>query len=276
MNGSRRPAPGPDPGAGLPAGRRRARRMPRKTKGMRIGSPALRPTSCLACAARGSTEWCELPEDDLRLLSQSKVSNVYRPGQVVFYQGQPCLGLHCIESGTVALRKTDAQGASVIARLFHAGQTLGYLAYFARRPYTGTAEAVTECRICFIDKAAVRAIVSRNPGVAQRFLGRIADNLSEAEDARLAVSTMPLRARLAELLVSVRERFGAAGEDGTITLRLPLSRQDIAAMLGARPESLSRAIRELSGAGVAVFDGRDVTIPDLDALIDEVEQAGGV
>jgi len=243
---------------------------------MRVGAQPLRPTSCLACEARGTTEWCDLPEDDVRLLSQSKVTNVYRPGQVVFYQGQPCLGLHCIESGTVALRKTDAQGSSVIARLFHAGQTLGYLAYFARRPYTGTAEAVTECRICFIDKAAVRTIVSRNPGVAQRFLGRIADNLSEAEDARLAASTMPLRARLAELLVSVRERFGAAGEDGTITLTLPLSRQDIAAMLGARPESLSRAIRELSDAGVAVFRGRDVTIPDLDALIDEVEQAGGV
>jgi hypothetical protein len=47
-------------------------------------------------------------------------------------------------------------------------------------------------------------------------------------------------------------------------------------MLGARPESLSRAIRELSDAGVAVFEGRDVMIPDLDALIDEVEQAGGV
>jgi CRP/FNR family transcriptional regulator len=159
----------------------------------------------------------------------------------------------------------------VIARLFHAGQTLGYLAYFAGRPYTGTAEAVTECRICFIDKAAVRTIVSRRPGVAQRFLGRIADNLSEAEDARLSASALPLRARLAELLLSVRERFGTAADDGTIALTLPLSRQDIAAMLGARPETLSRAIRELTEAGIAVFDGREVRIPDLDALIDEVE-----
>lgn len=249
--------------------------MPRIDKDVRPRALPARPTSCLACEGRATTEWCDLPDDELRLISQSKVTNLYRPGQVIFYQGQPCLGLHCIESGTVALRKTDAAGGSVIARLFHDGQTLGYLAYFAGRPYTGTAEAVTPCRICFIDKAVVRALLSRHPSVAQRFLGRIADNLSEAEDNRLSVSTLPLRARLAELLLSVRDRFGTAASDGTISLTLPLARRDIAAMLGARPETLSRAIRELTDAGIAVFEGREVRIPDLDALIDEVEQAGG-
>lgn len=249
--------------------------MPRKEKAPRSRPLPARPTACLTCEGRPTTEWCDLPDDELRRISQAKVTNLYQPGQVIFYQGQPCLGLHCIESGTVALRKTDAAGGSVIARLFHGGQTLGYLAYFADRPYTGTAEAITPCRICFIDKAVVRALVARHPEVAQRFLGRIADNLSEAEDARLSASTLPLRARLAELLLAVRERFGTAAADGTISLTLPLARQDIAAMLGARPETLSRVIRELTEAGIARFEGREVRIPDLDALIDEIEQAGG-
>jgi CRP-like cAMP-binding protein len=233
--------------------------------------PYPRASNCFSCPVRGLTEWADLAEDDLRQLNQARISNTYELGQTIFYQGNPCLGIHCLESGLVALRKTDARGNSVIARLFHEGQTMGYLAYFGGRGYTGTAEALTSCRVCFIDRAAVRAILERNPAVGHRFLGRIADNLQEAEDKRLQAVGLPLRAQVSHLLLVLKDRFATVAEDGSLTLDLPLARRDVAAMLGARPESLSRAIRQLSDAGVARFEGRRVTIPDLDALIDEVE-----
>lgn len=235
------------------------------------GKPLPARPNCLACALRSGTEWGELGDEDVRLLHQSKVSNVFEPGQVIFYQGHPCLGIHCLEDGLVALRKTDVHGNTVIARLFHAGQTLGYLAYFAGRGYSGTAEALTRCRVCFVERAAVRTLLERCPAVGHRFLGRIADNLEEAEDKRLSALALPLRAQVAHLLLTLKDRFASASEDGTLTLELPLSRRDIAAMLGARPESLSRAVRQLEDEGIARFSGRTVTIPDLDALIDEIE-----
>ena len=242
-------------------------------RGSRV--PPSRVLSCFTCPGRGSTEWSDLPEAELRLLNQSKVANTYEPGQVIFYQGNPCLGLHCLESGTVALRKVDRSGNSYIARLFHEGQTLGYLAYFARRGYTGTAEALTRCRVCFIDKGVVRALLEREPTLGHRFLGRIADNLQEAEDGRLAALALPLRAQLAHLLLTLKDRYATVADDGVMTVDLPLSRRDIAALLGVRPESLSRAVRALDDAGIARFDGRRVTVPDLDALIDELETAEG-
>lgn len=239
----------------------------------RTRSPLPRATSCFSCTSRDGTEWCDLGEDELRLLNQAKVANVYEPGQVVFYQGNPCLGIHCLESGTIAMRKTDRAGNSTIARLFHEGETFGYLAYFANRGYTASAEALTRCRVCFIDKAVVRVLLERQPTIGHRFLGRIADNLHQAEDAKVDALTLPLRAQLAHLLLTFKDRYATVADDGAMTIDLPLSRRDIAAMLSARPESLSRAIRQLSDAGVAVFDGRTVTVPDLDDLIDELEPA---
>ena len=235
-----------------------------------------RSISCMSCPVKGRTDWCVLGEDDLRLVSKAKICNTYEPGQVIFYQGNPCLGIHCIEEGTVALRKTDGRGHAMLARLFHAGDTIGYLAYFSERGYTGTAEALSFCRVCFIDRAAVRTLLGRNPQLGVSFLGRVADNLKEAEDSKLQIVSVPLRARVAHLLLGFKDRFGRATENGGLVIELPLSRSDMAAMVGARPESISRVIRSLTQRRIALFDGRTVRVPDLDLLLDVCEELDAV
>lgn len=234
--------------------------------------PALdKHANCFGCQARDRAEWCVLVDDEVADLNRAKICNVYEPGQVIFYEDNPCMGIHCIESGTVALRKHAGGGGEMITRLFHEGDTIGYLAYFAERGYTGTAVALTRCRVCFIERTSVRKLIEGNPAVGLQFLQRTAENLRESEESRLQAATLPLRVRLAHLLLVFKDRFGSVEDDGSIRVDLPLSRQDMAAMLGARPESLSRTIRLLEEAGAARFDKRQVLLPDLDLLLDEFE-----
>lgn len=230
---------------------------------------------CLNCQGRPHSEWCVLSGDDVRVLSISRTVNVYEPGQVIFYQGNPCLGIYCVEQGEVALRRTDEAGHSAIVRLAHAGQTLGYRSFFADSTYSASAEALTECRVCFVDRAAVRRLLDANPSLGLQFLQRVAQELAESEESRLVASTMPARARLAHLLLSLRERCGRITEAGDLVIDLPLSRQDLAALLGTRPETVSRAIRALEDDGVAEFSGRHVLVGDLDLLLDELEPPAG-
>ena len=228
-------------------------------------------TNCFACQGRSHSEWCSLEGPDLNLLNQVKVANTYQPGQTVFYQGNTCLGIFCVESGTVAIRKTDPNGNSVIVRLAHQGDTLGYRAFFANQPYQASAEALATTRVCFIDKAAVKRLLEHDPNVGLAFLRTMAGNLEEAESERLMAATLPVRARLAHLLLTMKDRFGQVSDDGILRIDLPLSRQDIAAMLGTRPETIARAVRALEDAGTASFKGREVIVPDLDVLMDELE-----
>lgn len=237
------------------------------------GTEAPAPLSCFTCEQRGEAEWCVLHGEELELLDSARVTNVYRPGQVLFYQGNPCLGVYCVESGELALRKTDEAGHSVIVRLAHAGQSLGYRAFFAGDNYTATCEALTESRVCFIDKEAVRKILGRNPQLGLQFLRKISEDLREAEEGKLAAVSLPVRARFAHLLLTLKDRHGTMGEDGVLRIDLPMSRQDIAALLGARPETVARTIRALEEDGVASFNGREVLVEDLDSLLDEIEAA---
>lgn len=229
------------------------------------------PATCFSCQNRDRSEWCTLPQSDLETLNRGRICNHYQPGQIIFYQGNPCLGLYCIESGTVGIRKTDPQGNSVLVRLANAGQTLGYRTYFSGSTYQASAVAMEPCNICFIDRAAVRSLLERNPDLGMRFLKRMAEDLQHSENAYLQGAYLSVRARFAHLLLVLKDYYASMAGDGTWTMRMPILKQDIASMLGARPETLSRAIRELEQARVIRFDEKSICIPDLDALLDEVE-----
>lgn len=226
--------------------------------------------TCLTCPGRESSEWCALARDDLPTLEQARTERVYRPGEVIFHQGSPCFGVHCVATGTVALRRVDAEGRSVIVRLVHPHETLGARTLLGGGTYASTAEALTEARVCLIERPAVKALLARSPGLALRFLRRLAEDLRAADDEKLERATLQVRARLARLLLALLERYGVDAGVGAFTLELPLARQDMAALLGVRPESVARAVRALEDDGVARFRGRAVEVPSIDRLLAEL------
>lgn len=228
------------------------------------------PLSCLTCPGRELSEWCTLVNDDLELLERHRTHRDYAPGEVIFAQGAPCSGIYCVESGTVALRKADVERRQVIVRLVHAHETLGARTFFGRGSYATTAEALTPARVCFVDRDGVRALLARSPALAERFLRRLAEDLRSADDQKLEAATLDVRARVARLLLALADRYGVPGADGAFEVELPLARQDMAALIGIRPESVARAVRALEDDGVATFRGRSVTIPSIDRLLAEL------
>ncbi len=226
---------------------------------------------CLTCESRHKSEWHGLCNEDSQILSRAKVVNRYRAGQTIFYQGNPPLGLYCVESGQIVLRKSDAEGRSVIVRLVGKGQTLGYRAFFSGQPYGCSAEASTDCTVCWIDRSVVNQLTQHNPSLVISFLQHVSSDLAEAEEAHLRAATLSIRARLSYFLLSLKDREGTVDDEGRIVIDLKLSRQDIASMLGTTPETIARTTRQLTEDEVAIFDKRTVTIPDLDRLLDEVD-----
>ena len=227
--------------------------------------------SCFTCQNRDKDEWCILSFEDMTLLDKAKVTQTFEPGQAIYVQGDPCKGIYDVESGTVAVRRTDREGNSILVRLAHAGQTLGYRDYFGGKEYTSGAEALRPTRVCHISSEAIRELLDHNPGLGLRFLERIAGDLETAEESLLQRSTLPIRTRLAHLLLTLKFRYGVAQADGSIAIKLPMQRQDMAALLGTRPETLARAFQAMRNDGVVNSSGRTVVIPDLDSLLDEIE-----
>ncbi|MBL8260035.1 MAG: cyclic nucleotide-binding domain-containing protein, partial [Candidatus Competibacteraceae bacterium] len=71
-------------------------------------------------------EWRVLAEEELKLLAQSRKCRQYQAGEPIFSAGEPSHGIYCVTSGTVAIRKVDAEGNAVLVQLGYPGDTLGY------------------------------------------------------------------------------------------------------------------------------------------------------
>ena len=233
--------------------------------------PGGRLTNCFACQARPRTEWCALSEPDLKLVNDAKIDREYAPGDVLYHQGDPCRGVFCLQSGLVGLRKVGADGNSVLVRLAQPGDTIGYRSFLAGEEHKLSAEVLKPSLICFIERPVARRMLDTKPELGLRFLKRLADDLDTAEDKFLQSTSFDILARLAHLLLVLKDRFTSEEKDGALKLELPLSRQDMAAMIGVRPETMSRAIRKFEDDGIAYFSGRTVQVPDVSVLFDEID-----
>jgi len=200
-----------------------------------------------------------------------KNAHLYAAGQSIFIQGHSSLGVYFILEGTVGIRRADQLGNSTLLRLVESGQTIGHEAYFSGSAHSDSATALTQCRIYFVERRVMDEIKASSPALAEQFLQRMASDMQGADLSRVEFIHLQVRARLAQLLLTLRQHHGTVDDSGNLKIKLPMSRRDMASAIGTRPESLSRAIRALEKAGAASFKGKHVTVRDLDDLLDEVE-----
>ena len=231
--------------------------------------PAL-GANCLDCRLRQRNEWRVLAEEEVKTLAQSRKCRLYHAGETIFSEGEPSHGIYCITSGTVAIRKIDAGGNAVLVQLAYPGDTLGYRGLLLGENRRSSAEALGPSKVCFIDRGVVRALLERNPALGLQFLRRVANDLDDAHAKLVQNATFSNRTKFVHLLSVLMNRHGRTTTDGSRVMQLPLSRRDMASMIGARHETLSRIISRLEEDGIARFSGRTVHVVQPNSLLDEI------
>lgn len=216
----------------------------------------------------------ELTAAGFDLFERARKRSIYRRGDSIFTQDKKARGLYCVQSGYVLLRRVDAFGNETAFRLIGPGELMGYRSFFADEPHASTAQALTRTHVCFHPKTVVDRLVADSGQLAGRFLRVLARDPGPADALLLRGSKLPLRIRFMFMLLLLKERTNSVGVDGNMNFQLPLTRQDMAALLGARPESITRVIRELEEDGIAIFHGREVTVPDAENLAALVKSDG--
>jgi CRP/FNR family transcriptional regulator len=221
---------------------------------------------CLDCPTRRTAEWSVLRDDELSEVNAGKTTRRYHRGEYVFTQGQPCTGLYCIASGTAAVRRTETALPTVLVRLVFAGETLGYRSVLEGACCTGGAKVLEPCIICHIETHVVQRLLRRHRALTLRFQEHLAADLDAAEAGLAQVAWLPVRSRVARLIVGLLERNLGPRSNGDLELALPMTRRDMAELLCTRPETLTRALQAMEGDGLLRNAGHRLAIPDLARL----------
>lgn len=225
---------------------------------------------CASCPHIKESPWCHLDDQEISRITRIKKCQPYLTGQLLFEQGMPCKGIFCVVSGIVAVRQSAADGSSVIIRIAGEGDLLGYRTFFSGEDYPDSAEALSPSMVCFIPCQTLSEIIKETPEVARHFLRRLAADQGAIQEKFLQTSNCSVRDRLLGLLATFKNSYGSPIAGGELEIRLPLTRKDLAAMIGTCTESVIRAMRALEKDGVARFSGRMVVVAKPDLLCDDL------
>ena len=224
---------------------------------------------CATCPTRHKTEWRDLSAPELEIVEQAKHAREYEPGEIIFSQGDTGSGVYCIQKGLVGARYIDVDGNSALLRLNGAGSTVGYRAFLAKQPHNSSAEVLSPSFICFIEGAALTKLLIASPQVGERFLQHAVADIGNTEALYARSLTGSVKSKFLHLIMVFYKQHGFQDVSGSLRVELPVSRTDIAAMIGVQPESISRLVRTLQNDGLLQFEGRKVLIADMNAILYE-------
>lgn len=227
-------------------------------------------SSCVTCPRRAITEWRDLDAQHLELVDRHKHDRIMEPGQILFHQGDPCDGIYCIKDGLVGERRIDAEGRSFLIRLSRPGTTVGYQELLSKTVHRNSAEILQPSHICFIGKSVVRQLLETAPSVGERFLQRSLSDSQDMENALVEAKTIGVRARFLHVLMTFYEHTGSQHPEHGHIIQIPVTRRDLAELVGTAPETISRTIRKIQDDGLVDFKGQQAIISDLDAVFDEI------
>ncbi len=189
------------------------------------------------------------------------VKHKYEPGKIVFRQSDVPAGILCIEQGYVLLSRIDALGNETAFGIFGPNETIGHRSFFASDLHVATARTITDCLVYLIPQETVRQLFESNLDVAWWFLRTIASDRGPSDGLLLRGNKVPARIRIIRMLLILRDRFARIDANGHLVFELPISRKEIANMVGVTAESVTRTIREIEKDELAIFRGRKVVVP---------------
>jgi CRP-like cAMP-binding protein len=188
----------------------------------------------------------------------------YKKGELLFSEGDKVNGIYFIYEGTVKVHKHWDKEKELIVRFAKKGDIVGHRGLGKENFYPVSATALEPVTVCFINIDFFRASLKVNHDFIFELMMFYARELQESEKNMRNLAHMPVKGRIAQALILLKEKFGL-NEEGF--LNITLSRQDIASFAGTTYETVFRILNEFLQEDIIATDGKDIAILNPDKLV---------
>jgi len=203
---------------------------------------------------RSNPYFDELPEVVLNNIAAHTQLREYERGDVLFWEGDLCAGLHIIESGSVKLYRISPQGRQYIISVLTESATCNEVPAFDGGTNPVNVEALETSRVWVTDSEMLRGLVVSNPEFALKILNKFGQNLRNLVRKVSEMAFYQVTNRLARLITELPV------ED------IRPTQEQLAARLGTVREVVARSLKELEKSGAIRIEDRRIQIADHDVL----------
>jgi CRP-like cAMP-binding protein len=176
-------------------------------------------------------------------------------GEVFFWEGESCAGLHIIQQGGVKLYRLSPQGRQYIVRILQEGDTCNEVPTFDGGTNPVNVEALETCRVWVVQPEVVRGLLRSHPDFAQKVIDNLSQNLRHLVRMASEMAFFQVTHRLARLISRQPPAAGAR-----------LTQDQLAAQLGTVREVVARSLRELERSGAIQVKNRRIQVADPEVL----------
>jgi CRP/FNR family cyclic AMP-dependent transcriptional regulator len=185
-----------------------------------------------------------LPEGQLSLLTRVVGRKSYPRNSTIINAGDPTDALYIVISGRLKVMMSDDEGREVILAILGQGEFFGEMGLIDEAPRSATVIAIEPCELLTINKMDFKKCLAENFEIAVGVMKGLVKRLREADKKIGSLALMDVYGRVARLLMEMAETV-----DGQRVVTKKLPKQDIAKMIGASREMVSRVMKDLQTSG---------------------------
>jgi len=220
-------------------------------------------SKCEQCIVRQFNSLKSLTRDEVLRISGCKTTKTIKKGALIFEEGETLNGVFCVKDGVCKLSKLSANGKDQIVKLVVKGELLGQRSLIENESANLSAIALNDMEVCFIPRNEIIGDLKKNPNFSMDMLQKMAHDLKDADNVIVNMAQKSVKQRLAESLLYIYDHFGTT-DDGF--LRVILSREDYANIVGTATESAIRVLSQFKKEGFISTSGKQIKLEDVNAL----------
>jgi len=197
------------------------------------------------------------PEDQLRMLAAVVTRKSATRSTIVMAGGDATDSLYIVLSGRLKVMMSDADGKEVILSILGPGEFFGEMGLIDDSPRSASVVAIEACELLSITKRDFRKCLQENFEMSMAVMRGLVRRLREADRKIGSLALLDVYGRVARLLLDMAENVNG---EKIVTKRLP--KQDIAKMIGASREMVSRVMKDLQTGGYIEMRGSNIVLRD--------------
>jgi CRP-like cAMP-binding protein len=202
-------------------------------------------------------------EDYEKYISEKQILK-FNKGGIIFEDGEVPSGIFFLNKGTAKLSKQGVYGKDQILRFIKEGDLIGYRSLLCGEDFQAKAEAMTEVEATFLPSTLFLQLLEVAPKFSFVMLQKIAFELGESSNTVTFLAQKTVRERLAEILLLLEQKLGTDPEG---FIKISLTREEIANIIGTATESAIRLISEFKQDKLIEVEGRNIKILNHEKLI---------
>ncbi len=185
-----------------------------------------------------------LGERQLDTLAAASARRSFSRGRMIVAEGESSQSLYILLSGRAKVQRSDTEGKEVILAVLEPGECFGEMSLLDNEPRSASVITLVSCDFMAINKEAFLGVLGENPQIAMNIMRGLVKRLREADRKIETLALLDVYGRVARVLLDFSEEV-----KGQRVIRAKLPRQEIAKMIGASREMVSRVMKGLEKDG---------------------------